>query len=100
MKPHTEPYTFGTKRVSRQIDLLHNGRHVTNFENRQLDLYREAIATFNCVYPTRAEELHIDNNAFIPTSLLPLENCSALVFTGENFNLTDFWDIFDRLKAR
>ena len=88
-----------TKKVSRQIDKLHNGRHVTNFSNKQLDLYKEAIEEFNAVYPHRAQELHIDNNAVIPASLQPLAGCSALVYTGQHYDLTDFWGIFDRLKA-
>ena len=88
-----------TKKVSRQIDMLHNGRHVTNFSNKQLDLYGWAIKEFNRVYPHRSQELHIDNNAFSMSGILLSEH-SALVWIGEHFDLTDFWEIFDRLKAK
>lgn len=81
---------MSTKKVIHQIDMLHNGRHVTNFSNKQLDLYKEAIEQFNAVYPHRAQELHIDNRAFA-MNLSSLAEHSALVFTGQHFDLTDFW---------
>ena len=92
-----EPYADS---IDDQINKLHNGRHVTNFSNKQLDLYRQALAEYNKTFLFEYSGLHIKDKAY-DRLLRPLRNHSALIYCGwRPFNLTDFWDIFDRLKRQ
>lgn len=83
--------------IGDQLNELHNGRHVTNFSNKQLDIYKQAIAEYKKAFPDRWMELYIQDKAY-SRLLSPLQDCSALIYCGwRPFDLTEFWDIFDRL---
>lgn len=65
-------------------------RHITNFPNNQIDIYKEVIRL------TSLDDVLFIDKAYI-NGLKELKGASGL-YSTTNCDLSYFWDIFDSLK--
>lgn len=75
----------------------HGGKGITNFRPEQLPLYKKAIAEYTKIKPNH--KLHIDKPMYWldGKGITPISFCLCEDY-GSVSDLSDFWDIFDKLK--